>query len=111
MTLVPRVRAFGSRRTGCTSPNARGAERMEQDNADQRLSQISTTWSLVGRAHQGPAEAASTARQQLLDRYGDAVRRYLSKLLRNPDAVDEVFQEFAVRLIRGDLRGADPQHG
>src|SRR5262249_11868623 len=27
------------------------------------------------------------------------------------DAVDEVFQEFAVRLFHGDLRGADPKRG
>jgi RNA polymerase sigma-70 factor (ECF subfamily) len=84
---------------------------MEQDNANPHLSQISTAWSLVGVAHQGSAEAATSARQQLLDRYGDAVRRYLRKLLRRRDAVDEVFQEFAVRLIRGDLRGADPHRG
>ena len=84
---------------------------MKQDNADQRLSRISTLWSLVRVAHQGPSVAANSARQQLLHRYGDAVRRYLSKLLRKPDAVDEVFQEFAVRLIRGDLCGADPRRG
>jgi len=82
-----------------------------EQEAVQRLSLISTRWSLVGVAHRGSAEAAASARQQLLHRYGDAARRYLGKLLHKPDAVDEVFQEFAVRLIRGDLRGADPRHG
>jgi hypothetical protein len=47
----------------------------------------------------------------LLDRYGEAVRRYLRKLLQDPDAVDELFQEFALRLLKGDLRGANPEHG
>src|SRR5439155_18741071 len=59
----------------------------------------------------GPAEAATSARQQLLERYGAAVRRYLRKLLRDPDAADEVFQEFAFHLVHGDLRGADPRRG
>src|SRR5262245_22313247 len=68
-------------------------------------------WSLVYVAHHGSSEASCSARQQLLERYGDAVRRYLRKLLRHANDVDEVFQEFSIRLIRGDLRGADPQRG
>jgi RNA polymerase sigma-70 factor (ECF subfamily) len=84
---------------------------MEQGNPDQRLSRISTLWSLVCRANEGPAEAANAARQELLERYGGAVRRYLRKVLHDPDAADEVFQEFALRLVHGDLRGANPQRG
>jgi RNA polymerase sigma-70 factor (ECF subfamily) len=84
---------------------------MERGNPDQRLSQISTLWSLVCRANEGPAETANAARQQLLERYGGAVRRYLRKVLHDPDAADEVFQEFALQLVHGDLRGANPQRG
>ena len=84
---------------------------MTQENPKQRLSRISTQWSLVGRANQGPAEAANAARQELLKRYGDAVRRYLRKILHDPDAADEVFQEFALRLLHGNLHGAKPSHG
>jgi RNA polymerase sigma-70 factor (ECF subfamily) len=62
-------------------------------------------------AHQGPAEAANTARRQLLERYRNAACRYLRKVLRDADAADEVFQEFALRLVRGDLRGANRQRG
>ena len=68
-------------------------------------------WSLVQSAHQGSDEAAAAARRRLLDCYGGAVRRYLRRVLRDPDAADEVFQEFAVRLLHGDLRGADPHRG
>src|SRR5207253_2799935 len=50
-------------------------------------------------------------RQQLLERYGCAVQRYLRKVLRDPDAADEVFQEFALHLLHGDLRGADAKRG
>jgi RNA polymerase sigma factor (sigma-70 family) len=86
-------------------------ERMTQEGPDQPLNLISTQWSLVRRAHSGPVEAANAAQRQLLERYGGAVHRYLGKLLRDPDAADEVFQEFALRLVHGDLRGADPERG
>jgi RNA polymerase sigma factor (sigma-70 family) len=84
---------------------------MENEDPNQRISRISTLWSLVFQAHCGPAEAMRSARQQLVTRYGGAIRRYLRKLLQDPDAADEVFQDFAVRLLDGDLRGADPQRG
>jgi RNA polymerase sigma-70 factor (ECF subfamily) len=84
---------------------------MQQQNAHPRLSLIQTQWSLVYLAHHGPAEEKQSARQQLLDRYGDAVRRYLRKLLPDADADADLFQEFAFRLLNGDLRGADPAHG
>jgi DNA-directed RNA polymerase specialized sigma24 family protein len=81
-----------------------------QDHAE-RLSLIPTQWSLVYLAHHGPTEANRSARQQLLDRYGEAARRYLRKLLQDPDADQEIFQEFALRLLKGDLRGANPELG
>jgi RNA polymerase sigma-70 factor (ECF subfamily) len=84
---------------------------MHPEGLHQRLDLISTLWSVVCRAHQGSAAATTSARQQLLERYGDAVRRYLRKVLRDSDAAEEVFQEFALRLVHGDLRGADPRRG
>src|SRR5437588_588889 len=35
----------------------------------------------------------------------------LRKILHDPDAADEVFQEFALRLLHGNLHGAKPSHG
>jgi RNA polymerase sigma-70 factor (ECF subfamily) len=84
---------------------------MTQEVPSQRLSHIRTQWSLVYQAHHGPAEAKQSARQLLLDRYGEAVRRYLRKVLQDPDAVDELWQEFALRLLNGNLRGANQEHG
>jgi RNA polymerase sigma-70 factor (ECF subfamily) len=83
---------------------------MKQENP-QQLNLISTLWSLVCQANAGPAEAAQSAREQLLERYGGAVHRYLRKLLHDADAADDVFQEFALELVHGRLRGADPQRG
>lgn len=78
---------------------------------DARLSRISTLWSVVCDAHGDEPAAARLAQQQLLDRYGGAVRRYLTATLRDPHAAADLFQEFALRLLRGDFRSADEQRG
>lgn len=97
------------------SPNAEsGATRMDPDfSPDQsRLSRIETHWSLVRQAHEDePSEEVIDAKQALLLRYAPAIRRYLGAALRDPDSADEVFQEFAVKFVRGDFRSADPQQG
>lgn len=80
------------------------------DDDDLHLSRIQTAWSMVRRAH-GDHTAVQSAQQTLLDRYGGAVRRYALAALRDEDAADEVFQEFALRFVRGDFGGADPERG
>jgi RNA polymerase sigma-70 factor (ECF subfamily) len=72
---------------------------------------MTTLWSLVCQAHQGPEESMHAARQRLLERYGGAVRRYLLGALHDPDAADELLQEFALQFLRGGFRRADPGHG
>jgi RNA polymerase sigma-70 factor (ECF subfamily) len=84
---------------------------MDEQIPDARLSRLATLWTLVGQAHQGKTDTLQTARQRLLDYYGGAVRRYLLASLKDPDAADDLFQEFAVRILRGDLGGADPERG
>jgi len=84
---------------------------MQPETPLDRIGTIATRWSLLDRAHGGDEEVAQTARQQLLERYGGAVRRYLRKVMSDPDAADDVFQEFALRLMRGDLCGATPDRG
>jgi RNA polymerase sigma factor (sigma-70 family) len=80
------------------------------DDEDLHLSRIQTAWSMVQRAH-GDHTAVGSAQKALLDRYGGAVRRYALAALRDEDAADEVFQEFALRFVRGDFGGADPGKG
>lgn len=77
---------------------------------DLHLSRIQTAWSMVRRAH-GDHTALQDAQQKLLDQYGGAVRRYALAALRNEDAADDVFQEFALRFLRGDFGKVDPQRG
>lgn len=80
-------------------------------DGEERLSRIVTQWSIVRQAHDNDHADRNSAQQALLERYGGAVRRYLLASLRDADAADEVFQEFALRFVRGDLRSANPDHG
>lgn len=75
------------------------------------LSQIVTEWSLLRQAHAGQASEARPAQELLLERYGGGIRRYLMGCLKNADAAEEVFQEFALRFLKGGLQGADPNRG
>lgn len=79
-------------------------------NADQRLSRFDTCWTVLGRGKGESAEAV-VAKQQLLERYVAAVRRYLLGALRDAEAADELTQEFAVRFMKGDLHRADTARG
>jgi RNA polymerase sigma-70 factor (ECF subfamily) len=88
-------------------------ELQSSDNecVDTHLSQISTAWSLVDQAHVTSPEARQVAQAALFQRYRRAVYHYLLAALRDQHAADEVFQEFSLKFVRGDFRGADPQRG
>ena len=85
---------------------------MSQSDSPHRLSQIQTLWTVVCHAHaDGPTHIVNSAQQQLLERYGKVVHRYLLGALRDPEAADELSQEFALRFVRGDLGGVDRERG
>src|SRR5262245_55759128 len=77
--------------------------------AETRLSQTPTCWSLVLRAH--AAADGAVARQALFDRYGGVVLRYLRGAVKDPALVEDLFQEFALRVLRGDFHRANPDCG
>ncbi len=81
----------------------------EMSHTPDRLSVIVTRWTLLQQAH-GDGQARA-AQEQLLNRYGGAIRRYLLGCTRDADQADELYQEFAVKFIQGGLRGADPDKG
>jgi RNA polymerase sigma-70 factor (ECF subfamily) len=81
------------------------------DDVKQHLSQISTAWTLVARAHETPGDVQAAAQRVLIERYQEAIYRYLLGASRNQDAADELFQEFALRFVRGDFRRANPEKG
>jgi RNA polymerase sigma-70 factor (ECF subfamily) len=78
---------------------------------DHNLATTSTLWSLVREANDGPEEAARLAREALLERYKGAVHRYLLGALHDPNAADDLAQEFFLRFVRGDFRNANPEKG
>src|SRR5438128_5533184 len=88
---------------------------MGREMSDQslalHLSQIPTLWSVWQTAQAGPAAEVQAAQARLLERYGGAIRRYLQGAVRDPEAVEELFQESALRLLRGALGGANQQRG
>jgi RNA polymerase sigma-70 factor (ECF subfamily) len=75
------------------------------------LGDIATHWTVVRRAHAGSGTEADRAREELMERYSGAVYRYLRAALRDEHAADDLFQEFALRFLRGDFRNADPERG
>lgn len=84
---------------------------MQEQQLQQRLSQMATAWTVLLRANTGSGDADAVAQAAVLERYQTAVYRYLLGAVRDPDAADELFQDFAVRFIRGDFRRADPERG
>src|SRR5262245_48034421 len=78
---------------------------------DIHLSRLETIWTEVFLAHQGDGQQIPLAQQKLLHRYRGAIYRYLLASLRDPDAADEVSQEFALKLLKGEFKRADPGRG
>jgi RNA polymerase sigma-70 factor (ECF subfamily) len=84
---------------------------MGQSYHGGRLSQIATPWSDLDQAHGSVLPALDAARRRLLQRYSSAVYSYLIGAVRDQDVADDLFQEFALRLMRGAFRRADPRRG
>jgi RNA polymerase sigma-70 factor (ECF subfamily) len=80
-------------------------------SVEDHLSQIETLWSVVRRAHRDGTETARGAQEELLKRYGGSIRRYLRVAMRDESAADDIYQEFAVRFIRGDFKSVSPERG
>jgi DNA-directed RNA polymerase specialized sigma24 family protein len=84
---------------------------MDGDELDQRLSRMSTVWTMVFEAHGAEADAATAAMSGLAQRYSGVAYRYLLGAVHDPDAAAELAQEFALRILRGAFRRADPSRG
>jgi RNA polymerase sigma factor (sigma-70 family) len=84
---------------------------MSSDTPADRLTEIPTRWEEVRLAQTGTAEKAQDARDALCRRYAGAVRRYLLAALSDPPAAEDLTQEFAVAVLEGKIKRADPEHG
>jgi RNA polymerase sigma-70 factor (ECF subfamily) len=84
---------------------------MDELEPELPLNQISTLWTVVSQARGSSSPVVEDAQRKLIERYGRAIHRYLLGALRDPEAADELFQEFALRCVRGDLSGVDRGRG
>jgi RNA polymerase sigma-70 factor (ECF subfamily) len=78
--------------------------------AEERLSQIPTSWTTISSAHTSGTERQHAMRD-LVGRYHDAVTRYIHLKVRDKHLADEVLQEFWTKLLAGKLAGADKTKG
>lgn len=90
---------------------ASGSGQVDDSSLPSRLSQIDTQWTLLRQSHGPVRDQAHRAQTRLVERYRHAIYRYLVASLRDADAADEVFQEFALRFIRGSFRRAEAGQG
>ncbi len=84
---------------------------MDEKTLQSRLSRISTIWTALNAAHDASVSRATDAQTALIQRYQGAVYRYLLGALRDPDAADDLFQEFALKMSQGAFRRVDPGRG
>jgi RNA polymerase sigma-70 factor (ECF subfamily) len=81
------------------------------NDIDERLSKIMTLWPVVEKARDGVGATASAAQAQLVQRYLRPIYRYLLAAVRDPDAADELAQEFVVSLLQGAFKRVAPERG
>lgn len=84
---------------------------MDTRELNEHLSQINTLWSTVIQAHTGCLEVVSAAQQRLFKRYSPAIYKYLLGAVGDAHEADELFQEFALRFVRGDFKRAHRSRG
>ncbi len=83
---------------------------MDEKAFQSRLSQISTVWGLLDQAHRSN-DSAVLARRKLVRRYQGAAYRYLRAAVHDTDLAEDLFQEFALRVMQGRFQGADTSVG
>lgn len=84
---------------------------MDSQDMSQRLSRMSTQWTLIQQAHGGVGSEVVDAQRLLMHRYCGAAYRYLLGAVRDEDVAMDLCQEFAVRFVRGDFRRAAEDRG
>src|SRR5262245_40375612 len=79
---------------------------------DEHLSRIETQWTILFKSTPpGASSSLNAARTALLQRYCGAVYRYLLAVVGNVHEAYELAQEFALRMLQGTFKTADPSKG
>ena len=75
------------------------------------LAQITTIWTNILKARGGPDEADAEELRRFFDRYQRPILNYLRRCVSDDSAASDLFQEFALRFVRGDFAGSRPRSG
>ncbi len=75
------------------------------------LAQITTIWSNILKARGGPEEADAEELARFFERYQRPVLSYLRHCVGDENSAADLFQEFALRFVRGDFAGSRPRSG
>jgi RNA polymerase sigma-70 factor (ECF subfamily) len=86
-------------------------EMMDESEMQHRLSRINTRWSVVFQAHAAGGQTVTAAQQELMQRYGGAMYRYILAAVRDPLVAEELCQEFALLFVQGNFKRVDPERG
>jgi RNA polymerase sigma factor (sigma-70 family) len=78
---------------------------------DEHLSHIVTQWTVVFNAHRAKDATITAAQAMLLQRYAGAIYRYVLAAVRDPNAADDLAQDFALGMCKGYFKNADPNKG
>jgi RNA polymerase sigma factor (sigma-70 family) len=82
------------------------------DHESDRISRISTQWTLLQQAHQSDAtDDAIAARSAVVQRYIGPIYRYLQKVMLDPASAEDVAHDVVLKLMQGQLAGASPDRG
>lgn len=92
---------------------------MNAESEPERLSRISTRWTLIFAAHGDELDERQRSRNELLLKYSPAIYRYVLAILKNngfnqceiDDAATEFCSEFALKFLEGAFHRADPERG
>lgn len=80
-------------------------------SAVSRLDRAATEWTVVQQAASRDSQQAAAARRSLVLRYSRAIHQYVTALVSDSQAADDLAQEVVVKLLKGDFSGADPNRG
>ena len=89
-------------------PLENSAKAVNAHDFSQRLSRISTMWTVHRAAFQ---DGVSAKHLELLQRYRGPAFRYLLACVKSDDVAEDLAQDFALKFLRGDFGRADPERG
>jgi DNA-directed RNA polymerase specialized sigma24 family protein len=81
------------------------------ESESERISRIHTQWTLLHQAHQPTSETAQEARAAVVQRYIRPIYRYLSRVMENSDAAEDVAHEVVLKLMQGQFSGVAQERG